>query len=158
MGRGFGMPSVAGHGAGLWDIATGKHLLELGHKRDIFSAAFSPDGTRVVTGGLGRAARFWAVKTGAQLKELKHPSAVKFVLFSPDGERILTISPQNEHVDPFKPSLNGGTRLWDARTGKELWHRPDGPRFDTSFESKDEHPHGHRDDLLAMRSFENRGR
>ena len=125
---------IAGVVAGLWDIAIGKHLLELGHKRDIFSAAFSPDGARVATGGLDWAAWVWAVKTGAQLKELKHPSAVKFVLFSPDGESILSVSAQNDHVDPFNPSLNGGTRVWNARTGKEVWYHGDGPRFDEADE------------------------
>src|SRR5262249_31149145 len=65
----------------------------------VLSVAFSPDGTRIVTGGtLGTGlahdfgqASVWDARTGAELVELKgHTGTVMSVAFSPDGTRIIT--------------------------------------------------------------------
>ena len=46
--------------AKVWDARTGAEILNLkGHSDAIFSAAFSPDGSRVVTGSVDRTARIW---------------------------------------------------------------------------------------------------
>jgi WD40 repeat protein len=50
------------HTARLWDAASGKELVTLeGHTDTVLSAAFSPDGTRVVTASWDRTARTWRV-------------------------------------------------------------------------------------------------
>jgi WD40 repeat protein/serine/threonine protein kinase len=76
----------------------------------VLSVAFSPDGSRIVTGGTtGRGdgvASVWDARTGAELLELKgHNGFVMGAAFSPDGERIIT------------GSTDGTAKVWDARTG-----------------------------------------
>jgi WD40 repeat protein len=51
--------------ARLWDAETGALLLTLeGHNGPVYCCAFSPNGTRVVTGSVGRAG-LWDAETGA---------------------------------------------------------------------------------------------
>jgi WD40 repeat protein len=73
------------------------------------SVAFSPDGTRIVSGSSDKSVRVWDASTGAELKVLNgHTSAVYSVAFSPDGTRIVSGSSDNS------------VRVWDASTGAEL--------------------------------------
>ncbi len=90
--------------------ASGKPPLELkGHTKDVRSVAFSPDGTRIVTGSYDSTAKVWDAVTGKSLLEVKgFTSGVTSVLFSPDGTRIISIG------EAFnKP---GEVKVWDART------------------------------------------
>ncbi len=90
-------------GAFLWDAETGALLRTfLGHTEQVLSVAFSPDGTRVLTGaGLyGRpvsdsdedsTAKLWDAETGQEIRTFRgHTSSVISVAFSPDGTRVLT--------------------------------------------------------------------
>jgi WD40 repeat protein/serine/threonine protein kinase len=80
-----------------------------GHGDIVISAAFSPDGTRIVTASADRSARIWDARTGAQLAMLSgHGSSVYSADYSPDGTRIVTAS--NDKT----------ARIWDARTGAQL--------------------------------------
>ena len=58
------------------------------------SAAFSPDGKRIVTASGDKTARIWDAATGQPIGEpLKgHEDAVYSAAFSPDGKRIVTAS------------------------------------------------------------------
>jgi WD40 repeat protein len=48
----------------VWDAATGKPLTStLEHQGYVVGAAFSPDGTRVVTASRDKTARVWDVRT-----------------------------------------------------------------------------------------------
>jgi WD40 repeat protein len=103
------------------DARTGAVVLDLkGHarpagggsistQRGVLSASFSPDGTRIVTGGgVGSnvEATVWDARTGTALLDLVgHTSLVMSVAFSPDGTRIVT------------GSADGTIKMWDAQTG-----------------------------------------
>jgi WD40 repeat protein len=106
-----------------------------GHANVVRSVAFSPDGTRIVTGSDDQTAKVWDARTGTALLELKgHTGPVWSVALSPDGTRIVT------------GSEDGTAKVWDARTGTALLalkgHRtvtssvafsPDGTRIATSW-------------------------
>jgi WD40 repeat protein/serine/threonine protein kinase len=80
-----------------------------GHGNPLLSAAYSPDGTRIVTASYDKTARIWDARTGAQLAVLLgHSDALYSAAYSPDGARILTASADKT------------ARIWDARTGAQL--------------------------------------
>ena len=68
-----------------------QHIELLGHTHHVISAAFSPDGTRIVSGSVDKSVRVWDASTGAQPKALNgHTDYVRSVAFSPDGTRIVS--------------------------------------------------------------------
>ena len=76
-----------------------------GHQGRGLSAAFSPDGKRIVTQSKDKTARLWDGETGKPIGEpLKHEDAVWSAAFSPDSRRIVTASADKT------------ARLWDAET------------------------------------------
>jgi TPR repeat protein len=75
-----------------------------GHPDQVPSAAFSPDGRRIVTASNDKTARIWDAATGQQLMVLKHADLVELAAFSPDGRSIVTASDDNI------------ARIWDAST------------------------------------------
>src|SRR5262249_6580358 len=121
-------------------------LLTLAGHTDVLAAAsFSPDGSRLVTGGADRAARVrvWDARTGAELLAVPgRGSLTAAAAFSPDGTRIVStgekgtvqihdsptgallldaaesFSPDGSRVVTRKP--DGSVRVWDAATGKTL--------------------------------------
>jgi WD40 repeat protein len=75
----------------------------------VWNAAFSPDGSRVVTASYDNTARVWDATTGKLLATpLEHQGPVSNAAFSPDGTRVVTASA--DHT----------ARVWDAATGKLL--------------------------------------
>jgi WD40 repeat protein len=80
------------------------------HGKAVHCAAFSPDGSRVVTGDADGAARIWDVITGQPVPRalLKHSRLVQHVSFSSDGRLLVT------------GSLDKTARLWNAETGQAI--------------------------------------
>jgi hypothetical protein len=80
-----------------------------GHTAEEYSAAFSRDGSRIVTASLDQSARIWDAATGKEIAVLRgHDAAVRSAAFSPDGSRIVTASEDRT------------ARIWDAATAKEI--------------------------------------
>jgi WD40 repeat protein len=60
------------------------------HTGSVNSVAFSPDGTRILTGSNDRTARLWETSSGQELLRLQgHTGWVNSVAFSPDGSYAL---------------------------------------------------------------------
>src|SRR5207248_2661802 len=83
-----------------------------GHTGFVKSVAFSPDGTRIVTGSYDNTAKVWDAKMGMTVLDLKLTSPVSGVAISPDGSWIVTGG-----GEPNKP---GEAKVWDAKTGAEM--------------------------------------
>ena len=66
------MTASADNTAWLWDAPDGAEIAVLrGHESVVWSAAFSPDGTRIVTASSDRTARLWDATTGSQIAVLR---------------------------------------------------------------------------------------
>ncbi|EAU62543.1 WD-40 repeat [Stigmatella aurantiaca DW4/3-1] len=63
-----------------------------GHENGVQSAAFSPDGSLIVTASDDQTALLWDSHSGQPLATLKHERSVLSAAFSPDGTRIVTAS------------------------------------------------------------------
>ncbi|ESS72701.1 hypothetical protein MGMO_50c00170 [Methyloglobulus morosus KoM1] len=116
----------------------------------ISSIAYSPDGTRIVTGNMDNTLRLWDSKTGRSLAPpfYGHSSSALSVAFSPDGTRIVSGSRDNT------------LRIWDSKTGQPIGQplrghndsvtsvafSPDGTRIVS----------GSRDDTLMLWNAKNR--
>jgi WD40 repeat protein len=75
-----------------------------GHESSVVSAAFSPDGSRIVTASSDTTARIWDVTTGKEIAVLRgHEGSVVSAAFTPDGSRIVTASDDKT------------ARIWEGR-------------------------------------------
>jgi WD40 repeat protein len=82
----------------------------LHHKAEVPFAAFSPDGSRIVTASADNTARVWDTADGHLLLTLAgHTDAVVSAAFSPDGKHIVTAS------------FDHTARVWDAGDGHLLF-------------------------------------
>jgi WD40 repeat protein len=79
------------------------------HKGSVLSVAFSPDGSRIVTGSAEQSAQVWDAASGKMLRELAgHNGPVRSVAFTADGNQIVTGS--DDHI----------VRMFDAQTGDPI--------------------------------------
>ena len=93
----------------VWEANSGKPLFTFQPTAGIWSAAFSRDGRRIVTGTHGLTATVWDAASGKEQLNLKgHTEHIHAAVFSPDGRRIVT------------GSADRTAKLWDAATGEEL--------------------------------------
>ena len=93
-----------------WDAATGKPAGEpLRHREEVRSAAYSPDGQRIVTTAGDDAAHQWDANTGKEIgAPMRHNDVTPGAAYSPDGQRILTYS------------YDRTARQWEAATGNPI--------------------------------------
>jgi eukaryotic-like serine/threonine-protein kinase len=122
--------------ARIWDTASQTEARTLQHTGSVFSASFSPEGTRLLTSD--KTARVWDAQSAAQVLNLRdHLRSVHTASFSPDGTRIVTTS------------WDRTATIWDAKTGAEIRtldghtdivyaasFSPDGTRIVTASEDK----------------------
>jgi WD40 repeat protein len=79
-----------------------------GHSDSVESVAFSPDGSRVLSGSYDSTVKLWNVQSGTLEKTFQgHTDAVISVAFSPEGNAL-------------SGSADDTLRQWDTETGKEI--------------------------------------
>jgi eukaryotic-like serine/threonine-protein kinase len=79
------------------------------HDGPVDSAAFSPDGKTILTGGDDRVARLWDAVTGQPIGQpMRHRGTVCAVAFSPDGKSLITASADKT------------AQRWDAATRQPI--------------------------------------
>jgi WD40 repeat protein len=89
----------------VWDAVTGQNTLTLkGHAGNVQSVAFSPDGSRIASGGMDDGTlKVWDAATGQEtLTHKGRGGGVGPVAFSPDGSRLVFCQ-------------EGKLNVWDAR-------------------------------------------
>ena len=98
-----------------------QHVLE-GHEDDVNSAAFSPDGLRIVTGSDDKTARVWAMDENGKWQTQNvlegHEGLVWSADFSPDGTRIVTAS-TDDTARVWRETDNGSWQTQHVLEGHE---------------------------------------
>ena len=80
-----------------------------GHSDDVYSVAYSPDGSTLASGSGDMTIKLWNAKTGELLRTfMGHSDAVTSVAFSPDGSTLAS------------GSWDDTIKLWNVKTGELL--------------------------------------
>jgi WD40 repeat protein/predicted Ser/Thr protein kinase len=97
----------------LYDCATGRQFLLLGHKDFVSNLAFSPDGLILASGSMDGTIRLWNTTNGTPRARLPgHMQETTDVAFSPDGRTLASLS-------------NGESlKLWHLPTLREVYSEP----------------------------------
>src|SRR6185503_14064641 len=76
----------------LWDVQTGALQRTLiGHQGSVYSIAFSPDGSTIVSGSNDDTIKFWNVRTGTLQRTVTQTNdTVYSVAFSPNGRTVVS--------------------------------------------------------------------
>jgi WD40 repeat protein/serine/threonine protein kinase len=93
----------------VWDLQTSRLCFRLEHLTNVSGAAFSPDGSRIVTACLDNTAAVWDAATGRSIAQCRHEDRINSASFTPDGRYVLTAS------------SDGTARVWDAGTGQPVF-------------------------------------
>jgi dynein assembly factor with WDR repeat domains 1 len=81
------------------------HTLK-GHKIEIVSLAFDPNGVLVATGSMDHTAKLWDVEHGKELFNLAgHNAEIVSLSFNTDGDKIMT------------SSFDHTAKIWDVMSG-----------------------------------------
>ena len=87
-----GAARIAGAEVSVWDLATREKLFSLPHEsQPPDRAVFSPDGTKLLTSGMGTAS-IWDVASRRRLDKFHFDDDVTTASFSPDGRLVAAVS------------------------------------------------------------------
>jgi hypothetical protein len=81
---------VAGNGAAVWELATGKLVVRLeGHEGGVRAVTWSSDGKLIASGGADHTMRLWDAATGKEQRKMEGAAMpINTVAFSPDGKVV----------------------------------------------------------------------
>ncbi|MGI8896811.1 MAG: caspase family protein [Pyrinomonadaceae bacterium] len=127
---GFGTPTI------LWETETVKQLLKMSGRTNMaYEVAFSPDGTRLSSGGRTR----WDLRTGRGSRLTSTPSDGVFGMPSPDGKLLATFTMNSNVLTILEvPTGRQLQRLAPASAGgvvNRVAFSPDGTMLLTSYGS-----------------------
>jgi serine/threonine protein kinase/WD40 repeat protein len=93
---------------GIWKIAAREPMRYLdGHAGGVNTVAFSPEGSRIASGGKDGKLRIWDAVTGKEiLQRQAHRGFVHALAFSPDGQWVATCGGDDQTA-----------KVWNANTG-----------------------------------------
>ncbi len=110
-----GRPVSSGYEVRLWDVESGQPLrVCTGHTNWVRSVAFSPDGSRAVSGSWDGTVRVWDTTSGEELRVLKHAGPVDSIAISPDGKVVLAAG------GPLGAGGDTDIHVWDLTNGEEI--------------------------------------
>jgi WD40 repeat protein len=95
--------------------------LEKGHRDGVFTAAFSPDGKLLASGGSDRTIKLWNVADGTVVRDLvnrnlkaaAHPGWIYSLRFTPTGSRLVSAGSAHRN--------QGYLAVWDVADGRLLY-------------------------------------
>lgn len=115
----------------IWDVKTGAETIckdsklahdewtARSHNGPVRAIAFSPDGSKIVSGGDDKAVKMWDVKTGKLLWDgEEHVFRVVAVAFSTDGSTISSVGAKDVGKRSAQREGTGEFKLWDANAGR----------------------------------------
>jgi WD40 repeat protein len=74
--------------ARVWNVETGREILELKHDSAVATVSFNADGTRLGTGSYDGTARVWELPSGRELERVSHAGGAEAVAFSLTSSRF----------------------------------------------------------------------
>lgn len=106
----------------IWDPSTGDVLNTYSaHNQGGQTVGWSPDSSRVFSGGMDGHLRAWPSAAPAEYHELRgHTGSVLRLAFSPDGLRLASSGGPGEIQRPTNEVSDNAVRVWDLQTGSPL--------------------------------------
>jgi WD40 repeat protein len=93
----------------VWNNKANRSSGAVDHGDTLYAAAFSPDGSQIVTCGRDHTAKIWDTETQRLLLTLQgHRDAVRMAAYSPDGRHVVTVGDDRLGI------------VWDVLTGEQL--------------------------------------
>ena len=74
--------------AHVWNIETGRQVLQLKHGTSVAAVAFNADGTKLGTGSYDGTARVWELPSGSEVERVSQSGGSEVVTFSPKNDRF----------------------------------------------------------------------
>ena len=102
-------------GVEVWDVNTGKHLLNLKAGR-AWDAHYTPDGLYILAAMPTPVVNMWDAETGEAVRQFNCPARPHGMILSPDGKRLLV----KWSTGPYFDSRAEGASLFNFDDGKEL--------------------------------------
>ena len=90
------------------NIDSGLEVKRFRHNESVWSVAYSPDGTHIVSGCYDNSVRIWNIDSGLEVKRFMHGDEVLSVAYSPDGTHIVSGSDDKS------------VRIWNIDSGLEV--------------------------------------